>query len=549
MDIRLSQPQCAVDIYPLEGGKYILQGDGLMECTVTKDLGAEAGAFRIRIAPGGPKGINNPPSWSQIIKPMALAVIAMRRADKVNVVMIGVVRSITDSEEWESSKAVIRSIIIEGADFSYYFTHFNYYSLWYLGAIGLGAGPVNQGIPQILGDGLIIGNPGEVGSQWFSKVMAGTQGVLSKTYVQYQTQRITFPNAVGAFFENYDLNVPYGEFFIGEGTWYEKYREIFPFPYYEFFVTTAGDLTDFANVTSDTKTNVTSLGTKFSTASLGKDVSATPFVVARRNPLPQLTGSVDSGGAPSFDGIDASLWEGLQLFQLDAGGSAFITSSTTFDESQIFNFYSLNPTWMRTLYGESAQSVLPWVYQFAAAGDQASIQRYGFRPAAASFNWMADLTTNIAANNTNAQGDVTKTAGTLLARFASYWEPTSVMAKSAMTTWLRPDIYPGSRFRYNPFKNDVSWDFYISAITHHYSFGEHSTTSLQLVRGLPTSVYNDTGEGGLLFNAHIGNLMVKDGVYTVGTPNGATPLQALSVGQFQDFLANIAQVYVTPQQP
>lgn len=544
---QLAQPQCFVDIYPVEGGSYSLKGSKVLACSVDKDIEAPMGHFRIAIPPGGPLGTSMSPYWEQIVTQMSLVVIGMRRGDKSNVVMVGVVRRTLSNQEWKSGGATERVTVIEGSDFGYYFSMFTYYSLWYLGATGANVGIFNgsdpgDSLPTVLGSGLLSGDPGEVGKKWFDTIMAGTSGVMAETFVQFQQAQVKFPAAMGAIFENYNVTIPYGDYFIAtEGAWIDKFLKIFPFPFYEFFIATGADVTDFANVSSDTQISIET-GTKFTSSGLDSSISGTPYVVARRNPLPQLTAS-RSGGDPSFDGIDTTAWDNLVVFQFTEN---FVVNGIGFDETEVANFFTINPTWMRSLFGQTNDSVVPWLLQYASAGDAASIRRYGFRPKSLNFPWMADPTGHIAANSNGSDtlGDV---AGTLLARFAGYYEATPLMATAKATTMLRPDILIGSRFRYQPFKNGDDWDFYIKQVTHDFVFGGPSTTSLVLTRGLPAAVYSDTGAGGMLFNVYTGNAQRKDGEYVAGTPNNAPALQALSLSQFQGFLANIGKIYVTPQ--
>ena len=47
-------PRCAVEIYPFEGGKYVLDGSSLIECIVEKRIGDPVGTANILLAPGGP---------------------------------------------------------------------------------------------------------------------------------------------------------------------------------------------------------------------------------------------------------------------------------------------------------------------------------------------------------------------------------------------------------------------------------------------------------------------------------------------------------------
>jgi len=59
---------------------------------------------------------------------MSLVVIGMPRAGRAQVVMIGVVRNVSESETWVPNQGVQRSVVITGADFGYFFSLQNYYT-------------------------------------------------------------------------------------------------------------------------------------------------------------------------------------------------------------------------------------------------------------------------------------------------------------------------------------------------------------------------------------------------------------------------------------
>ena len=85
--------------------------------------------------------------------------------------------------------------------------------------------------------------------------------------------------------------------------------------------------------------------------------------------------------------------------------------------------------------------------------------------------------------------------------------PYKVMGNTIYSGPLRPDILPGNKFTYNPFKDTSlydpslqsnTWDFYIEEVTHHYVFAGKSSTTLKLTRGLPSSIYNREDSENLL---------------------------------------------------
>ena len=129
------------------------------------------------------------------------------------------------------------------------------------------------------------------------------------------------------------------------------------------------------------------------------------------------------------------------------------------------------------------------------------------------------------------------------------------MLRGQVTIPLAPSIRIGTRFRYTPFKNalpdDAPWDFYVEEVTHRFVFGGQSSTTLALTRGLPSSVYADSGSGGLLRAVYTGNARRQDGLYVPGLPAGTGEgLQVFSTQENSNSLAGqMSATYVTPQYP
>jgi hypothetical protein len=181
------------------------------------------------------------------------------------------------------------------------------------------------------------------------------------------------------------------------------------------------------------------------------------------------------------------------------------------------NFYVINPTYMKSLFGMSNSSNLSFIFQFIGAISPASIHRHGFRPLYKDTNWFNDGTGHF---GQSGSGNFQQLVAQLTILLSSYHEPVPLMAKGVDIGPLRPDIIPGNRYTFSPFKGEESWDFYINAVKHSYVFGGPSTTALTITRGFPSSIYSDTSMGGVLTQAHLGNAMRKDGVLQVGLPPG-----------------------------
>jgi hypothetical protein len=544
----VAMPLCTVDIYPFEGGTYTLQGAQILECITRKNIGETCGEFSIELVPGGPAGVDSVPSWTEIITPRSLAIIAMARMGEIAVSMVGIVTKIYESQAWESEGPVTRSITVTGKDFGSFFESFSFYALWYLSifggaatlppASGAGTWPYQSSLAYLAGP------PDQIASAWYNNVMAGTSGILSQTYVPYQDSRVPFGTAMGTYFQPYPSSVyqiPDADVFIGsEGPWIKKFHDILPFPWYEVFIISA-PASLYPGATA---------GYQFSSAELGSAASAGPMLICRVNPQPRLTNSSDGGGngAP-LDGIDASLWNALPLFYVDSPAPAslfpFLESGINFTEEQVVNVFTVNATPATALYGGNAQGggnggIAPLLISNGMAGDIASIHRYGYRPANGTVSWFNDP-------SGTQQQPLGQIVADLLGQFSAYYEPVAIMARGVQMLPLRPDIFPGCRFRCQPFKNEPTYDFYIDEVKNHWVFGGPSSTEISLSRGLPTTVYADTSIGGMLMNALKGNMMRQEGKYVVGNPTSGTTLQGISYSNFASWLALSAQIYATPQ--
>jgi hypothetical protein len=545
-DTAVGTPRCFVDIYPFEGGKYTFTGNeaGLRSVEVTKGVNAnDPGMFSFDLAPGGPFGPNVRPQWLELLTPMSLCVIGMQRAGYKQIVMVGIIIAVSEPQEFQPRTGVNRNFKVSGLDLQYYFAQRNFYALNLLAA--LGQVPFGQvGALSILSNGLLFGTPEKLGSEWFLQVMAGTKGLLANTSFSYNGQRIKFTDMITTKFEHYpaDLSVPMGDYFMAnEGSWMFKFTRFFPAPWYEFFVITAPDDQYPVKVGEvpvvQAKTPITMTGFK----------PVTTQLVARVNPLPYLehAGSTTPTNAPPELTLNTSYWDKLITYSTDIGSP--IAQLFDFDEGDVRNFYILNPLWSPFQYGQSNASLAPFVYTFAAWADPASINRYGYRPQVAEVHWLSDIKGQGAQQNAE-MGKSTEDFGKLVTALSlkqvSFFHPTPLMARGAVTINLRPDILPGHKFVFHPFKTDEEWIFYIDSVQHAYRFGSAAVTTLTLSRGLPTKVYQDNK---LLLAIFTGNAMRQDGVYTASLPpDTGKGLQPVNQSSMQGVLGQIIEAFRTP---
>jgi hypothetical protein len=563
MSDSFAAPSCTIEVYPFEGGGFIINGGQIVRAQVTKSLRNIDGQMMIELAPGGPYGPEDPKTWSQIITPMSHVLVGMSRGSEAAVVMDGIARSIREGQEWhtdqQNGSIAARSQIVEGADFGWFFATFNWYALTFLGMTagtteGAALGFAPAGVPYLLSQGLLgmsaSGgiNPRLVGQQWYEKVMAGQGAILGTTYVPYwNNSRVSFSGAVSTLWEDYpQVFVPYGDYFLAaEESWAAKFANIFPDPWYEFFVTTAphGAYT-FATGATGAATS----GMAFTMTSQPLALPAGPQLVARVNPIPALNATVDSATtAITIGQVDTTRWHALPIYDLTLRPYGFYDSEIEFSADGARNFYMLNPTSYTTMFGVNNANSTPFPFAFMGAADPDSVHRYGYRPQIGTMRWMFDPT-GTAAQNGNY--NIAQTVGTLLMRLVSWHHPRPLMANAQVVLPLSPDILIGTRFRYAPYKNGEVWEFYIEGFKHDFVFGEDSTTTLTLTRGLPVAVYDDVSANGMLRNVLLGNAERFEGYYVPGLQAGAgSGLVTFGPpGSITTLMGNMAQVLVTPGQ-
>jgi hypothetical protein len=535
-------PGCFVDVYPFEGGVYTIGSTNalLRSIEVDKNIRSGQGTFTLLLAPGGPFGPNARPGWLDILTPMSLVVIGMSRMGRSQIVMIGVVRTVSETESWVPGRGVQRAVQVQGADFGYFFTMSNYYTQILLN-FTLGSAAGAGGSLSSIDQGLSAGTPDTIGAAWYKNIMAGPNSLMAATTLAYRGSRISFFDMTAALFQRYtqaDIGIPLGDNFISsDGTWDDKFRSIFPFPFYEWFVTTQPQGITFPGQ---------SPGSPITMDSLPAADPACPHVVARVNPLPRLV-NTGTTKTPEF-AMDFSLWDTLPLFALDGFSNGGRQHSIQFDDSEVKNFFIINTMWTSNLFGATNDMLIPFAYLFASWVDTASIHRYGYRPDIKELHWFADpkgiqAQSNAAAGNGSTAFD--RLVGDLALKNVSYYEPTPNMARAVISTNLRPDILIGNRFVFAPFKNGEPWMFYIEGVNHKFTFGSDGTTSLTLTRGLPQAIYNDEA---LMVALHTGNAMRQDGGYTIGLPPGlGQPLRPFNLGTAPAVTGDLAGIFAAPQ--
>lgn len=508
-----ASPQVYVDIYPHEGGSYTFNSTtgNIIAAKISKNIrDKKGGEFSLTLTPGGPQGINDPNSWTSILTPNSLVVISLVRSQSRRIVMVGILTNIEETQTWNNEK-VIRLIKVAGMDFTYYFSQFSFYELTYLGLIGASL-PFNTSGFILTEDGAqITGTPSQVAQLVLSDVMLGTgfnrtkistTAVLENTFVKFQNNNLFLYELFSSWFEAFTENgipllIPVlTDLVNSEGSWYDKFTSFLAWPWYEFFVTTA-EATDFpqaAGQTFDiTKPNFTSVA---------------PTIIGRVNPLPWIMYPPPGTSAlgPVSPQVNNTRWEALNIYSL--GSYSFIESTVNYNTDEVCNFFGITSIESDAFAG-TAGTTNANQFGFQLLGgilDHYSINSYGFRPQFTPTRWLTlpvNYTPSNAAIPTFGIGQLQSIGQTLLGKFASYYIPTPNMLSGSVAFPMWPDIIPGSRFRYYPFKNGDQYEFYIEGVTHNYVFGGPSYTSIQISRGLRVSDYENTAVlSGLLLDTY-----------------------------------------------
>lgn len=522
-------PAAFVDIWPADGGVLHLSAfeSGLLAVQTSKDIwNPNSGAFQIALAPGGPYGANASPQWYDIITPMSLVIIGLQRSvvseSRANIVMVGVVTDIQEDVGWRFGRDVRRVTRVIGQDFSYFFQQ----SCAYSDTL------VRYGQPYIaqLGltsYGIATGSPDQLAKTFYNQIVAGTGGVMSSTTLQYDGGAVKLTDLMEANFlpyTNLPLSIPAAWNFLAlSGSWFESFGSLLPFPWYELGVFTAGPGQYGQSASSAT----------LSIGDVPFFLPANPVMLARPLPIPKFS------SASSLT-LDTSAWNGLPVFSPDNEGLAVLDSSGSRSLGAVKNFYIFNPLVLNGQFGHSNAGVSPWLYDYGSWIDISSIERYGFRPRIDNLAWFSDPTGQQAQTNAQAGTQFRDTIGIVSLLPVAFHQPTPLMRDASVRLNLRPDIYPGVRFRCILGKNFDSWDFYCRSVEHSFIFGGECTTSLGLCRGLPTAVYSNTQ---LLQSIYLGKGAVVDGVYQVGSGTG---IQVFNMKTSAHELAEIAPIFATP---
>ena len=528
---------CSVDIYPRDGGQYTFHTQNILRIQTASNLRDGSEKFTIVLAPGGPSG-DTGPSWAQILTPMSVCVIAMERGDISNVVMVGVVTDANETQVWNPGQNVIRNTVINGMGFSYFMKTISVYALTYLSGFNDLFQNLVPGAQTPSLSASFIGSPTDVAIQWLQNPTAALpsnyMGGLSPIKVRYNGNVYSISDVLSSVFvDDGFYSIPLASFFIAtEGTWDIKMRQILEWPFYEYFVLTGPQ--DFYSINAGDYTTTIFPSQLFSSQSLTNAKPAIATLVGRRNPYPNLTAGAQDA--------DLTLWNALPKFKPKYGG--FIQSNQTFSIDGVRNVFGINSVFAYQIYANLGEKALTLLFELNSAVNVDSISRYGFYPEIHFTNYYAQT------NLVNTENSETIGASdALVRRLASWYGPIPQLAVGTVTMELRPDIFPGSRFSYYPFRDQQEWTYYIEGVAHTFDFmGSQSSTTLQMDRGLPSYIYEDQS---MVYDLLRGNLVRKDGQYT--ETNSSLPTLTLGFLKDSQFFSNLlypaTNLYSQPKPP
>lgn len=503
-DYNYASPQIGVEIWPHNGGPIYLNGDkaGILAAMISKNIrDKDGGKFVLQIAPGGINGVDDITTWTSILTPASLVIIYLSRGSSRRIVMIGILNSVEESQVW-NNKQVTRTIKIQGCDFTYFFNAFSYYTLTLLGFQPLEAAPAaGWAIGRFKGN--FYGTPDSVAVDWLNVMLGITSttpqyAVLGNTYITYKGNQIFlrdfFAYWFEAFIEAQLVYCPlYADYFNSEGSWIDRFLAQLTWPYYEFFVTTANEQ-DYPAISNIQKGG---FGNTFGYAraplqpiTVNGYSTTWPTIVGRVNPLPWVVYN-DKGVPVSAPQRDR--WDTLPTF--DLGSFSFIDSTVQYNANDTYNFFGVN-TVTTNAYAEKAglssgsNGNMFGIELLGAILDRYGINTYGYRPYINQIRWLTLPPQSI--TKTPVSFNISDIANVLLGKLASYYIPTPNLLEGRVTIPMWPDITPGNKFIYNPFKNNLNYEFYIEGVTHSYVYGGRSTTILDLGRGALQSDYNDS---------------------------------------------------------
>jgi hypothetical protein len=559
-DFSSATPQFFAQIHPRDGGSFILTSGnpGIIQVEIRISVQqSQDHSFSIDFTPGGPIGPDDASNWSYIIPPFSLVILYAQRGQSQRVIMIGLTSIVQEAQIW-TPRGVTRGVRISGFDFSLYFKAFSYYELTYLGLL--------QAVEKTLGAaGYIFQNfggisggytPSQFAYIWLAYVMLGVgnpanlkslglpnvKAVLQNTFVTYNKNPLFIKDFIGLWIEPYTegpSTIPIlSNFFNSEGSWFDKFYSILPWPFYEVFVIT-GTANMFSQMSTINSATINQQLTQPGTIETGyaqiptKPISIPgfddtfPIFVGRVNPLPWTEIHANAQGVQTSLEWHSKRWNNLPLF--DFTGYGFLDSRVVTSTEDIRNFYAIisSDTYQPKSRTGAVQPTAYALEQWGGLWDRNSIANYGFLPQIESVMWFTLLNDG----NFNSQGfplDGTRMLP-MQSKLASYYEPSPNMLHGDVTINFWPEVYPGTRFQYFPYKSHNSNDifmFYIEGVQHNFVFGGRSTTTLNLTRGVRANNYADDNLMNLL---HTGAVTRKDGVLTPRT----NLVQSASLQYFQ----------------
>jgi len=496
----LGTPSAEMVVYPYGGLPISMTPDKfpLRQIQIRNSI-SRPSTFQVMLAPTSLLGTDTDITLPKLIPVRSLVLIYLGRGEHKYLAFIGLVTSIQEDQHWRS-RAAERRILIEGMDFTYFLSTFSYYTLTWLGSLAdLNVISSYKDIVSSMSTASL--SPQDAGKKFYEQVFTP---YLKLSQFWNNNSFITVPDILesrfGGYRSNSDLYIPLLlSFLSSDGNWMQKFSQIFPHPLYETFVMTYEDK-DAKNYPSTSST-----GESFT---LAGNTAKTGFI-AREMPIPSL---YIPGTDESQVTVDMDLWDALNEYEIE--DSRFIQSTVSNSIGNVRNLYKLDPYMLKAMLpGKGAQAVVSLLEAVKGIGANLnSINRYGIMPEVFTTIWFSDDHKQTNSKNPKVtQDSIQALAWAVLYKLQSYYGPTPQLFNASVETPLAPDILPGNKFTYAPFKGGDPWTFYIEECIHTITFGGPSRTSFVLSRGLPKSSFSDTS---FMTDLLLGNIIRKEGGYS-----------------------------------
>jgi hypothetical protein len=496
---------CTIQVIQRDGGTITLDGNQVLNVTVSKNIRTKSETAILTLPPNTPNSVT-PTDWVEIFTPMSLVIIGMSRGPVAQTVFVGVVTDFEQEIRVMTASTINRYQRAVCVGLKFFFDNPNYYALLAASVLNL-LGTTNvptalQPMAQMLSLSDIQSySPPQIAVFYYGAPFKGGIGVGISNINTPDNSVISVPQAISVYaWDNTQFVIPSAMFLnIQSQSWTSGFSQMLEWPMYEWYVMTLPS-SPYPGFPGQNE-NLPALGFAPS-----PDYEAGyPTFIIRPNPFPNLSDP---------DTADTSLWNTLPVFTPSYGKFGYISVEVGFSIGEdTTNVFFVNPIAAQTALPNLNEDFTSIIYALSMGYCQAAIQKYGYRPFVWSTNyfWLGNPR-NTGSSNENAQFDPNEAIIRLILRAASWGLSTPYCAHGGVTFDLRPDIYPGTKIQFAPFRDGNIWEFYITGVEHVFSINGSQTT-LQIERGLPVSVYSDLATLATILN---GSADKVDGQFITG---------------------------------